>query len=117
MVFWAALASVALAQQQNFLAHEELKALLSSTRTVAFTAGTSARGTGIYSPDGIARLDGGTWSAKGTWRIDGNRFCTTYPGIRRGYETCSNLQKTGENRYNLYFSTDGTKNGTWAIEK
>jgi hypothetical protein len=111
-------AGAALAQESRptFLTHEELKALLSGTRIVQFNTGRS-RGTGIYAQDGTAQVDWGTGGAKGTWRIDGDKFCTTYPGLRRGYETCNNLQKTGERSYTLFFTSDGSLNGTWQIEK
>src|SRR5688572_27047773 len=112
LIFVGALLGVAWSQPggAKFLTHEELKTLLSGTTIVQFNAGRS-RGTGIYAQDGTARLDWGTGGAKGTWRIDGDKFCTTYPGIRRGYETCNNLQKTGEKSYTLFFTSDGTLNG------
>lgn len=115
--FFFALIGVASAQEPrpNLLTHEELKALLSKTIVVQFTRG-SARGTGVYAQDGTARLDGGTWSARGTWRIDGNKYCTKYAGIRRGYESCYTVQKTGSNTYTLYDIEDGNP-GTWVVEK
>jgi len=100
----------------NYLTHEQLKALISGTTTIQIASGRM-RVIGIYTQDGIARLDGGNWAAKGTWRIDSNKFCTKYPGIRRGYETCYNLVNTGENAYSLYFAEDGALNSTWVIEK
>lgn len=102
------------------LTHDELKALLSTTRTVRIVA-QGAKITGVYGRDGAASLDWGTGGARGTWRIEGNKFCTKYPGIRRGYETCYVFEKTGENSYSLFFADggpeDGKLNGTWAVEK
>jgi hypothetical protein len=50
-----------------------------------------------------------------------NKFCSKYPGIRRGYETCYVFQKTGENSYSLFYADggpeDGKLSGTWAVEK
>src|SRR5215470_7053182 len=76
------------------LTHDELKALLAATRTVRI-ATQGAKVIGIYSPDGVARVDWGSGGATGTWRLQGNKFCSKYPGVRRGYETCYLLEKTG----------------------
>lgn len=103
----------------TFLTHNELKTLMSGTRTVSWTSsgltGTAGlTGTGIYTQDGTALLRWDRGSAEGTWRINGDRFCTTYPKIRRGYETCHSLHKTGENEYKL-FLPDGSFSGTWRL--
>ena len=103
-----------------YLTHDELKALLSTTRTVRI-ATQGAKVIGIYSRDGAARVDWGSGGATGTWRVQGNKFCSKYPGVRRGYETCYVLQKTGENRYTLFYADgspeDGKVSGTWWVEK
>ena len=106
----------ALAQEPGtkLLTHEELKQLLSKTTVLQFATG-GAKGTGVLAHDGTARLDGGSWQARGTWRIDGNKYCSKYPGIRRGYETCYVIEKTGGNTYKLY-STEGDI-GTWVVEQ
>ena len=110
----AVVAGAASAQEPKLLAHEELKELLSTTRVMQFaTAG--AKGTAVLAQDGTARLDGGTWQARGTWRIDGNKYCSKYPGIRRGYETCYTIERTGEKTYKLT-STEGDI-GSWVVEK
>src|SRR5678816_4014816 len=98
--FFFALIGVASAQEPrpNLLTHEELKALLSKTIVVQFTRG-SARGTGVYAQDGTARLDGGTWSARGTWRVDGHKCCSEYAGIRRGSASGCGVQKTVSSSY------------------
>ena len=88
---------------------------MSNTTIVHFVRG-KARGTGVLAQDGTARLDGGSWSAKGTWRIDDNKYCSKYAGIRRGYETCYTVQKTGDNAYALHDTEDGTI-GTWIVER
>ena len=99
----------------KLLTADELKALLSKTTVIQFTRG-SAKGTGVLALDGKARLDGGSWSANGSWRIQDNKYCSKYPGIRRGYETCYTVEKTGQNTYTLYDTEDGTK-GTWVVEQ
>jgi len=117
LILAAALFGGASAQEPRptFLSHEELKQLLSGTTTVRFVSGRE-KGTGIYTQDGTARLDGGVWQAKGTWRINADKFCTKYPGIRRGYETCYTFRRTGENTYTLYDAESGMT-GTWVVEK
>jgi len=96
-----------------FLTADELKSLLSETLKMRFTAET-VRGTGFVAKDGTAQFDWGTGGVRGTWRIVGNQYCSTYAQVRRGYETCYNLQKTGPGSYQLFF-TDGRLSGTWVI--
>src|SRR5688572_23322661 len=89
----------------DFLSHEQLSALLAKTRTARIAAG-KINATGTYARDGTVYLEWGAGSAKGTWKIYDNRFCTRYPGIRQGFETCYFFRQTGANTYSL-FSTDG----------
>lgn len=96
----------------TFLTHDELKALLSRTRTVRIAG--EVKGTLVLAQDGTAQAEWSSGGAKGTWRIDGAKYCSIYPGIRR--ETCYNLQKTGENTYTL-FRLDGSPSGTWEMQK
>ena len=98
----------------DFLTHEELKALLAEPKAIQFATGRS-KGIVVLGKDGTASVDGGTFQARGTWRIDGNRYCSKYPGIRRGYETCYTVQNTGGGTYKLY-SADGDIS-SWVIEK
>lgn len=99
----------------QYLKHEALKEFFSQARTVKISIGTT-RFIGVYTEDGTARLDWGSGGAKGAWRINGDKFCTKYPGIRRGYETCYDMQKTGDQTYTLY-DDFGAINSTWAIDK
>jgi hypothetical protein len=99
----------------DFLSHEQLSALLSKTRTVRIATGR-LNVIGIYAQDGTAQVDWGTGGAKGTWRIYDNRFCTRYPGIRQGFETCYFFRQTGENTYTQFF-VDGNVSSTWVVEK
>jgi hypothetical protein len=115
-ILFGALAGTVSAQEPGtqLLTHEELKQLLSKTMVAQFSTGRT-KGTVVLAQDGTARVDGGTWQARGTWRIEGNRYCSKYPGIRRGYETCYAVQNTGGSTYKLY-STDGDIS-SWVIEK
>lgn len=103
------------APEGDFLSHEQLTALLSQAKTVRITIGT-AKVNGLYTGDGTAQLDWGTGGARGTWRIFENRFCTRYPGIRQGFESCFFFRQAGENTYTL-FGTDGRLGSTWVVEK
>ena len=116
LILLSVLAGAASAQEPGAkpLTHGELKELLSKTRIVQFAFGR-AKGTLVLAQDGKASVDGGSWQAKGTWRIDGDKYCSRYPGIRRGYETCYSVQSTGANTYKL-LSTDGDVS-TWLVEK
>lgn len=99
----------------DFLTHQQLTALLSETRTVRIKAG-KIDAMGVYTRDGTAQLEGNFGIARGTWRIYDNRFCTRYPNIRQGFETCFFFQQVGENTYNT-FMTDGSQNATWYVQK
>jgi hypothetical protein len=106
--------------QPTVLTNEQLKALLSKGLTVKITgadrANTAARtSSAVYQQDGTARLNDGATTATliGSWRIDGNKFCTRYTNL--GSE-CFNLQKTGDKTYKL-LPLDGLLEGTWEVVK
>jgi hypothetical protein len=93
------------------LTHNELETLMSRTRTTRWTTSKGVTGTGTYTQDGTAKLSWSGGGAEGSWRISGDKFCTTYPTIRKGNETCFTLYKTRENEYQLFFQ-DGSLNAT-----
>jgi tartrate dehydratase alpha subunit/fumarate hydratase class I-like protein len=104
----------------NVLTGDQLKALLSKGVTVKVTgaarANTAARtSTAVYQRDGTARLNEGsnTNTVIGSWKIDGNKFCTSYTALGSG---CFNLQKTGDKTYKL-LPLDGLLEGTWEVVK
>jgi len=106
--------------QPTVLTSEQLKALLSKGLTVRITgadrANTAARtSTAVYQQDGTARLNDGsnTTTQIGSWRIDGNKFCTKYTSLGSG---CYTLQKTGDKTYKL-LPLDGLLEGTWEVVK
>jgi hypothetical protein len=108
------------AQKPTVLTNAQLKALLSKGVTVKVTgadrANTAARtSTAVYQQDGTARLNEGsnTNTVIGSWKIDGNKFCTKYTSLGSG---CFNLQKTGEKSYRL-IPLDGLLEGTWEVVK
>ena len=107
-------------QGRTLLTPAELKALISTAKSIRIST-QGAKVNAVYSQDGVARVEWGTGGASGTWRLDGNRFCSKYPGIRRGYETCYVFQKTGENTYNQFYADggpdDGRLIGLWVVEK
>ena len=108
------------AQKPTVLTNAQLKALLSKGVTVKVTgadrANTAARtSTAVYQQDGTARLNEGsnTNTVIGSWKIDGNKFCTNYTALGSG---CFNLQKTGDKTYKL-IPLDGLLDGTWEVVK
>ena len=102
-------------EARTYLSAEELKALLSQTRTVRITVGNT-RALGIYSQNGNAQLDWGTGSTRGNWRLEGDKFCSKYQGLRRGYEECYRFSKVSADTYRV-FNLEGTGSSTWVIEK
>ena len=112
----------ALAQkpQPLVLTNAQLKALLSKGLTVRITGAerpnTAARtGTAVYQDDGTVRFNEGatTTTHIGSWRVEGNRFCTKYTNLGSG---CFNVQKIGERTYKL-LPLDGLLEGTWEVVK
>jgi hypothetical protein len=107
--------------QPTALTNAELKALLSNGLTAKVTGAdrpnTAARtGTAVYQKDGTVRFNQGaaTNTHIGSWRIDGNKFCTKYSGnLGSG---CFSVQKIGESTYKL-IPLDGLLEGTWEVVK
>ena len=106
--------------QPTVLTNAQLKALLSKGMTAKITgadrANTAARtGTAVYQKDGTVRFNEGaaTTTHIGSWRIEGNKFCTKYTNLGSG---CFNVQKTGETTYKL-IPLDGLLEGTWDVVK
>jgi hypothetical protein len=116
LILLVAFLQAALAQEPGarVLTEAELKTLLSRTLTARFMTGRS-KGIVVLSQDGTARVDGGDFTAKGTWRIKGDRYCSQYPNIRRGYENCYSVEKTGGNTYTL--RDESGINSSWVVEK
>jgi len=116
-------AGPALAQQKsqpNVLTNAQLKTLLSNGMSVRVTgvdrANTAPRsGTAIYQKDGTARakLSPASPDLIGSWKIDGNKFCTNYTSVGSG---CFNVQKTGDKTYKL-IPLDGLLEENWEVLK
>jgi len=106
--------------QPTLLTNGELKTLLSKGLTVKMTGSdrstTAARtGTAVYQQDGTARFNEGptTTTHIGSWKIDGDKFCTNYTALGR---ECFNVQKTGNTTYKL-IPLDGLLGATWEVSK
>lgn len=52
-------------------------------------------------PDGSQTVQCGTWFDKGTWRIEGNRFCVKWRKTRNGAELCGTIRKF-QDEYHYY---------------
>lgn len=106
--------------QPAVLTDAQLKALLSGGMTAKISGAdrpnTATRtGTVVYQKDGTARFNEGaaTTTHIGSWRIEGNKFCTKYTNLGSG---CFNVQKIGDTRYKL-IPLDGLLEGTWEVVK
>jgi hypothetical protein len=73
---------------------------------IRWTNDRNQSGTGEYTPDGTARLAWQGGGATGKWRIKEGKFCTTYPEVRGGAETCFIPYRTGP-RESVSFGEDG----------
>jgi hypothetical protein len=119
-ILTVALLGSAWAQKPTVLTNAQLRTLLAKGLIVRVTgadrANTASRtSTAVYQQDGTARLNEGsnTNTVIGSWKIDGNKFCTKYTSLGSG---CFNLQKTGEKTYRL-IPLDGLLEGTWEVVK
>lgn len=77
-------------------------------KTVFFKTKKGNTGRVRYSKNGKSKLSKTNFDLKkdsGTWRIKGNKFCTTWKVIRKGKERCFSMSKTGAGKY---ASNDGT---------
>jgi hypothetical protein len=107
--------------QPAVLTNAQLKTLLANGLNVTITGAerpntASRTATAVYQKDGTVRLNEGpaTPTRIGSWRIDGNKFCTKYSGgLGSG---CFNVQKTGDSTYKL-IPLDGLLEGTWEVQK
>jgi len=102
------------------LSEAQLKALLSGGMTAKITGAArpntaSRTGTVTYQKNGTARFSEGAATPDhiGSWRIEGNKFCTKYTDLGSG---CFNVQKLGETRYKLV-PLDGLLESTWDVTK
>jgi hypothetical protein len=68
-------------------------------------------GTAEATPDGTARLAWQGGGATGKWRIVNGKYCTTYPQLRGGNETCFAVYRTGPKEH-VTFGADGSYNAT-----
>jgi len=106
--------------QPTVLTSGQLKTLLSNGMNVRVTgvdrANTAPRsGTASYQKDGTARAKSSPASPEliGSWKIDGNKFCTSYTSVGSG---CFNVQKTGDKTYKL-MPLDGLLEENWEVLK
>ena len=63
-------------------------------------------------PEGTAKIDWGSGSAEGVWRIVDDKVCATYKDLFNGSEKCYVLYKTGENVYKVF--VNGLYNGSFS---
>lgn len=95
------------------LTQSELETLMSRSRTARFAGKNNVTGTVTYAQEGTAKVGWNGGSDVGSWRINGDKFCTKYKKIRNGFETCFTFYKTGENEYQLFFFPEGNWNATF----
>jgi hypothetical protein len=84
------------------MGNAELKSYLSQPRQARFTSATNQTGTIEYAPDGAIRITTAKGSVAGRWRVDADRFCTQYPELRGGRETCMASYRTGPNEITTF---------------
>lgn len=106
--------------QPNVLTNAQLTTMLSNGISVRVTgvdrANTAPRsGTAGYQKDGTARARPSPAAPEliGSWKIDGNKFCTNYTSVGSG---CFNVQKTSDKTYKL-IPLDGLLEENWEVLK
>lgn len=76
---------------------QQVKALMVGTTVSWVTPDGETRGYSRYRPNGTSAVTvtaPNEFKDKGTWRIMGNQFCSTWKVIRDGQEGCSTVRTT-----------------------
>lgn len=76
-------------------------------RPLNFKTASGATGEIFYSSSGTSKIEvGDDFTDTGTWRLNGNEFCTTWDIIRAGEEKCTDFHQTSEDSFEV---SDGTQ--------
>lgn len=76
-------------------------------RPLNFKTASGATGEIFYSSSGTSKIDvGDAFTDTGTWRLNGNEFCTKWDIIRAGEEKCTDFRQTSEDSFEV---SDGTQ--------
>jgi len=76
-------------------------------RTLGFETDSGLAGEIHYAPAGTSTIEvDGLFSDKGTWRFNGDEFCTRWDIIRDGEEKCTDFHQVDETTFEV---SDGTK--------
>lgn len=96
------------ASAQVMLSVDDLKSYLEGNTYAGSNPETGELvGTVTYGADGTATLVMADGTAQaGTYRLDGNAYCTRYDAFRDSSENCFTLEPLGDGRTQAYF-TDG----------
>lgn len=85
------------AANADTLNSQQVKALMVGKTVSWVTPDGESRGYSKYKPNGTATAtitEPNEFKDKGTWRMVGNRFCSTWQVIRDGQEGCSTVRTT-----------------------
>ncbi len=94
----------------------ELQALYGSGMSMNWTAAPGTSGTAVYAPDGAANVKFGSSNWVGTWRIDGDTFCASYPERDNGADRCFTLVRHASGSYS-WFKSDGAHGGDFTVNQ
>ncbi len=92
----------------------EIQQLYGNGLKVAWTSANGGSGTGEYSTDGTAKIAFGSTTWVGTWRVDNDALCTSYPERGNGEVRCFSTYKRAGGGYS-WFTPDGKHGGDMTI--
>lgn len=84
-----------------------LATYFSTVRTHDYTAPDDSGGQVSYFADGTAGLKTVDGREKGTWRLDGDRFCSTWERTGDGAEACFSIYRNVDGSFS-WFLADGS---------
>lgn len=118
LLLWLSIAACATSEQAlqrkglKALTGSQLSALFSRDRAVTWM-NARTMGEGSYSADGSASMNWKSGSDTGSWRIEGDTFCTTWTTVRTR-EACFTVYETDDMTFKQFWP-DGSWNADFTI--
>ena len=88
-----------LTAQAQTLSADQVKSVMVGKKITFVSNDGSFKAVARYKRNGSAKINASEprkFSENGQWRIDGNKFCSSWETIRGGNESCYNVQTTDQ---------------------
>ncbi|HVL58499.1 MAG TPA: hypothetical protein VM491_18515 [Burkholderiaceae bacterium] len=84
------------------LSEGELREMHARPRLITFVNPQNVTSQLETAPDGLIIASGPSGTTTGSYRIDGNRFCSSFPQRDAGREVCTRLYPTGTQEFQAF---------------